>query len=80
MVLALVEMDSLGLTVVVTLSLNMMCVHAFVLLYYECVCVCVVVTLSVNMMCTHLYYCSMRCLYCNMSLHCVRACVRVDVV
>ena len=37
---------------------------------------CVVVTLSVNMMCTHLYYCSMGCLYCNMSLHCVRACVR----
>ena len=26
----------------------------------------VVVTLSVNVMCTHLYYCSMRCLYCNM--------------
>ena len=25
----------------------------------------VVVTLSVNVMCTHLYYCSMRCLYCN---------------
>ena len=29
----------------------------------------VVVTLSVNVMCTHLYYCSMRCLYCNMFAH-----------
>ena len=37
----------------------------------------VVVTLSVNVMCTHLYYCSMSCLYCNMSLHCVCVCVCV---
>ena len=29
-VVVLVEMDSLSLTVVVTLSLNVMCVHAFV--------------------------------------------------
>ena len=39
----------------------------------------VVVTLSVNMMCTHLYYCSMSCLYCNMSLHCMCVCVCVCV-
>ena len=51
----------------------------------------VVVTLSVNVMRVHLYYCSMRCLYCNMFAHyhklqaytcgcvCICMCACVDV-